>query len=562
VAKRQRRSARAKSAIRRRTLAGGDRQPVLEALSVVLQPAPGRDALALARQIARRVRLNGWRVESVVENGTEVEMVPRKRSIGVARAWGLTYALRDQPEVAHAEPMFRYLVPENAPPVVRKASGGGRTDDPATDTEYDWSLRKANVLEAWRLFGPRLPGAGVQVGHPDTGYTLHPELADPARLLVTAGYDYDDDDPDPVDDLNDGFLDNPSHGTGTGSVILSGVGAANGGPGPFVSGAAPNAMLIPIRTTESVVLFSMRGLRRAIDHAATYGAQVVSISLGGPFPGLSTRRAIQRAVEAGTIILAAAGNEVGFVVFPAAFDEVIAVAASNIRDEPWTGSSHGLAVDITAPGESVWRARTERDQNGRMKFLVERGNGTSFAVATTAGVAALWVSYHGWPTLVRKYGAANIARVFKQLLQASCRTPRGWDTHEYGPGVVDAKKLLAAPLPDAAPARKLRDARRAAVAADATGLETLVHLLPDVPRTRVEETIADLLQVPDRDLPSILQDYGDELAFQLVMRPGLLQTLGQRARGGRAAGSARTAVKRRLSKSGLSSRLRRQLGQR
>lgn len=543
-------------------LAGGDRQPVLEALSVVLQPAPGRDALALARQIARRVRLNGWRVESVVEDGTEVEIVPRKRSIGAARAWDLTYVLRDQPEVAHAEPMFRYLVPENAPPVVRTASGVGRTDDPATDTEYDWSLRKANVLEAWRLFGPRLPGAGVQVGHPDTGYTLHPELADSARLLVSAGYDYDDDDADPVDDLNDGFLDNPSHGTGTGSVILSGIGAANSGPGPFVSGAAPNAMLIPIRTTESVVLFSMRGLRRAIDHAATTGAQVVSISLGGPFTGLGTRRAIQRAVEAGTIILAAAGNEVGFVVFPAAFDEVIAVAASNIRDEPWTGSSHGPAVDITAPGESVWRARTERDQNGRMKFLVERSSGTSFAVATTGGIAALWVSYHGWPTLVRKYGAANIARVFKQLLQATCRTPRGWNAHEYGPGVVDAKKLLATPLPDAVPARKLRDARRAAVATDTTGLETLVHLLPDVSRTRVEETIANLLQVPDRDLPSILQDYGDELAFQLVMQPGLLQALGQRAGGRRAAGSARMAVKRRLSKSGLSSRLRRQLSQR
>jgi len=83
-----------------------------------------------------------------------------------------------------------------------------------------------------------------------------------------------------------------------------------------------------------------------------------------------------------------------------------------------------------------------------------------------------------------------------------------------------------------------------------------------VPRTRVEETIADLLQVPDRDLPSILQDYGDELAFQLVMQPGLLQKLGQRAGGRRAAGSARMAVKRRLSKSGLSSRLRRQLSQR
>jgi serine protease len=562
VAKEQRRARRAKSANARRTLTGGNRQPVFEALSVLLQPAPGRDALSLARQIARHVRLNGWHIELVMEDGTEVEIVPGARNIGPARAWDLTYALRDQPEVAHAQPMFRYLVPENAPRVFRGSTGGGGPNDPATDTEYDWSLRKTNVLEAWPLFGPRLPGAGVQVGHPDTGYTLHPELADSARLLVSAGYDYDDDDPDPVDDLNDGFLDNPSHGTGTGSVILSGVGAASGGPGPFVSGAAPSALLIPIRTTESVVLFSMRGLRRAIDHATTHGVQVVSISLGGPFADSGTRRAIQRAIEAGTIVLAAAGNEVGFVVFPAAFDEVIAVAASNIRDEPWTGSSHGPAVDISAPGESVWRARTERDKSGRMKFLVERSNGTSYAVATTAGIAALWVSYHGWPTLVRKYGAPNVARVFKQQVQATCRTPRGWDTHEYGSGIVDAKTLLDTPLPDAVPARKLRDARRAAVATDTTGLETLVHLLPNVPRTRVEETIADLLQVADRDLPQILQDYGDELAFQLVMQPGLLQSLGQCARGRRAAGAARMSVKRRLSKASLSSRLRRQLRQR
>ncbi len=559
MAKKRERRVRAKSRVHRRMLVGGDRQPKLEAFSIVLQPAPGYDARALARQIARRVRLDGWRIESIVADGTDIEIVPAKRSISVARAWDVTYALRSQPEVVHAEPMFRYLVPENAAPVLRKASGGRHVHDPATDGEYDWSLRRANVLAAWSLFGSRLPGGGVQVGHPDTGYTSHPELADPARVLVSAGYDYDDDDPDPVDDLNDAFLDNPSHGTGTGSVILSGVGAVNGGPGPFVSGVAPHALLIPIRTTESVVLFSMRGLRRAIDHAATHAAQVVSISLGGPFPGFGTSRAIERAIDAGAIILAAAGNEVGFVVFPAAFDEVIAVAASNIRDEPWTGSSHGPAVDITAPGESVWRARTERDRNGQLTFLVERGNGTSFAVATAAGVAALWVSYHGWPTLVRKYGTANIARVFKQLLQATCRTPRGWDTQEYGPGIVDAKRLLDAPLPATVPARKLRDARRAAVASDTTGLETLMHLLPDMPRTRVEESIADRLRVPEGDLPSILQDYGDELAFHVVMQPKLLQTLRQRARGGRAAGSARVAVKRRLSKSDLSSRLRKQV---
>jgi serine protease len=537
---------------------GGDRQPVLEALSVVIQPPPGRDALALARQLARKVKLTGWRVEPVVEAGTEVELVPPSRRVSAGRAWDLTYALRDQPEVVHAQPLFRYLVPENAEPTVRKASASSSTDDPATNTEFDWSLRKANVLTAWPLFGSRLPGAGVVVGHPDTGYTLHPELADPSRLLVSAGFDFDDDDADATDDLNDGFLDNPSHGTGTGSVILSGVGAAGGGSGPFVSGAAPHASLIPIRTTETVVLFSMRSLRKAIDHATAHGAQVISMSLGGPFPDLALRRAIQRAVDAGTIVLAAAGNEVGFVVVPAIFDQVIAVAASNIRDEPWSGSSHGPAVDITAPGESVWRAKTTRDGAGGFTFEVVRGNGTSFAVATTAGVAALWVSFHGWTNLVRAFGADRVASVFKDLLQDTCRTPRGWDTGEYGPGIVDAKALLEAPLPTIAPARKLRDARRAAVATDTTGLETLVHLLPNLTRAQAEAAIADLLQVPDRDLPAVVQEYGDELAFQLVMHPRVLDTVGRRP-SRRAAASPRAAVRRQLPASELSARLKRRL---
>lgn len=549
------------SSVSVRTSAG--RQPQLEALSVLLDTSPGRDTHALARALTRRLRLTGWQIDPVTDDGVEWEIVPPSRNIGGARAWDLTYALRAQPEVTHAAPLFRYLVPENAAPTGRKASGGRDTDDPATNNDYEWSLRKANVLDAWKLFGSRPPGEGVRVGHPDTGYTFHPDLADPARLLLADGYDYENDDADPLDDLDDGFLDHPGHGTGTGSVILSGVGGTSAGSDPFVSGAAPHALLIPIRMTESVVLFSMRGLRQAVDHAVARGAQVVSISLGGPFPGFGTRRVIERAVNAGTIVLAAAGNEVDAVVFPAAFDEVIAVAACNVRDEPWSRSSHGDAVDITAPGVSVWRAVVERDATRGLQYRVKRGNGTSFAVATTAGVAALWISYHGWTTLVRRYGEPrNLPRVFKQMLQSTCRTPRGWDFAEYGPGIVDARRLLATPLPVVAPARKLRDARRAAVATDTTGIETLVHLLPDVPRLRVEELIAELLRVSDRALPSVLQDYGEELAFQLAMRPALLDTVRMSARGGKAAAARRSNVRRTLTASGVSSSLRKRLAAR
>jgi hypothetical protein len=459
------------------------------------------------------------------ERGQFELVPPRQRRVTPGAAWDAVYRLRALPNVVHAEPLFEYSVPDvHAAPALL----AGEADHPGTASDPEWSLKRANVVKAWSLFGVRPPGAGVIVGHPDTGFTPHPDLADAERLLVADGFDFDDDDPDPLDDLADGFLDNPGHGTSTGSVIASGRGAAPGLPGPgFVSGVAPAASLIPIRTTESVVLFSMRGLRRAIDHAVGKGAHVISMSLGGPLPSPALRDAIRRATDAGCIALAAAGNQVRVVVFPAAFDETIAVAASTFTDGEWSGSSRGDAVDITAPGASVWRAIAERGPGGGFVFSAGRGSGTSYAVATTAGVAALWVSYHGAESLAARYGRAHIARVFKSLLQSTCRTPKGWDTKHFGPGIVDAYKLLAAPLPEVAPARKLRDPDRAAIAMDATGIEAFVHLMPDVPRARIERGLAAMLGVADRDLPRVLQDVGDELAFQLVMHPALQDAVKQ-----------------------------------
>jgi serine protease len=508
------------------------RNPCLEAIAVTVHALPSEDASRTVARLARRVGLSNWSVQVVVANRGEFELVPphHGRIPTPGAAWDITYRLRDQPETVHAEPLFTYKVADLYRRPVRRGSAD-EIDHPATADRFEWSLEKANVIGAWSLFGSRPPGAGVTIGHPDTGFTPHPELADTRRVLIDQGYDFDDDDANPIDDLDDGFQDNPGHGTGTGSVIVSNRGAAVGNQGrEFVSGVAPFASLIPIRTTESVVLFSMRGLRRAIDHAVSKGAQVISISLGGPLPSAALRNAVRRAGEAGTIVLAAAGNRVGFVVFPAAFDETIAVAASTITDQPWPGSSRGDAVDITAPGASVWRARVERSGEEDFRFSVTRGSGTSFAVATTAGVAALWLSLHGPAALERRYGAADVSRVFKAMLQQTCRRPRGWDTDNFGPGIVDAKALLEAPLLQQVPARKLRDPRRAAVATDPIGLEAIVHLLPDAPRSGVEQTVAEMLHVADRDLPKAIQDVGDELVFQLVMEPQLRARLEVRAR--------------------------------
>ncbi|MGH6691815.1 MAG: hypothetical protein ACREF4_14180, partial [Gammaproteobacteria bacterium] len=119
----------------------------------------------------------------------QFELVPphRRRRPTPGAAWDAVYRLRAQPQVVHAEPLFKYNVADvHARRAVRAGVGGG--DHPGTAGNFEWSLRSANVIHAWTLFGTRKPGAGVVVGHPDTGFTPHPDLADPARLLIGQGF--------------------------------------------------------------------------------------------------------------------------------------------------------------------------------------------------------------------------------------------------------------------------------------------------------------------------------------------------------------------------------------
>ena len=109
-------------------------------------------------------------------------------------------------------------------------------------------------------------------------------------------------------------------------------------------------------------------------------------------------------------------------------------------------------MDITAPGESVWRALSMK-KNGTVEYSIEPSSGTSYAVAHVAGACATWLAFHGRTALIAKYGAAKLAGVFRTLLTTfGFNRPPGWDTGDYGPGIIDMAKLLGAPLPPAAKA--------------------------------------------------------------------------------------------------------------
>jgi subtilisin family serine protease len=192
-----------------------------------------------------------------------------------------------------------------------------------------------------------------------------------------------------------------------------------------------------IRAVETVVRITQVSVARAIDWAVDHGAHVITMSLGGIF-SFTLQRALRRAVNADVIVLGAAGNCIGLVVWPARFDECIAVAGVDARGAKWRGSSSGAAVDISAPAENVWRATVPNGSG--------QGQGTSFSVALAAGAAALWLSHHGRANLI---GAARtrgetLQDMFRRMAGATARRPPDWDSFTMGAGIVDAHALLSA----------------------------------------------------------------------------------------------------------------------
>lgn len=385
---------------------------------------------------------------SALEPDVLVALLPdRVFAPDTGAVFAAAYAAQDEFDLAAAEPdLPTGFFPEVPSPGDGKGParegingfppGCWAPPQPELDDDPRWALNTLRVPQAWAFSeAQQRPsrGEGVIIAQPDTGVTKHAELAD---VITVPGFDILDSDPDPTDPLNPSG--NPGHGTATASVAVSGEART-------VCGTAPLARHMAIRAIESVVRVTQVSVAQAIDWAVAYGAQVITMSLGG-IPSFSLDRALRRAVAADVIVLAAAGNCVRTVVWPARYDDCIAVAGTDWHDAPWRGSCRGPAVDIAAPGENVLRARVSPGTPPGDE--VGQGQGTSFAVALTAGVAALWLAHHGRATLIAaaRQRGETLQQMFRRLLRASARRPAGWDPFEFGAGVADAHALLTADL--------------------------------------------------------------------------------------------------------------------
>ncbi|MBZ4377328.1 S8 family serine peptidase [Corallococcus sp. AS-1-6] len=474
----------------------------LRTLDVLLRE--GFDRASLEKTVAALVGAEPWIIRPVPfdSTGRSFDLLP-PGIVKPAEAWELARRLQADPGVEDADPAFEAVYAEpgaarDAAPTLLKA----RPAEPGAFNEgdCDWSPRFVRADEAWMLPGGASQGEGIVIGHPDSGYLPHPELGQ--NFTPRLGWDFIDDDP---------TTENPGggHGLGTASVMSSPYNSPGAdGPKLFVDGVAPKAEVIPLRVAKPTlfipapVLFTVGAdrLRDAIGFAIQRRVHVISISLGW-LPNAGLHRIIQQAVSENIIVIAAAGNYTGpIVVWPGAYDEVVAMAACNASAQPWAHSAWGKAVDATGPGEDVWVAQPA-DKVGQ-------SSGTSYATATVAGIAALWLAYHGRDNLLARYqGGPPLAQVFRHVLRASCDS---WPQSQlaWGAGLVNAKACLEAPLPDAT---ELESFTERALRQESS--ETVASTFSGLPEADVLKGLATTLGVDEQKAARLDAEYGRELRF-------------------------------------------------
>jgi subtilisin family serine protease len=158
------------------------------------------------------------------------------------------------------------------------------------------------------------------------------------------------------------------------------------GHGTHVAGVVrqtdPSARILPVRVFDGARYGTDRMAADGIVWAVENGARVVNLSLGGGAASPALTRAVEFARSRDVVVVAAAGNyaERGSpVVYPAAFDSVIAVAALD-GSSAASFSNRGAYVDIATEGMYVLSSYL----GGR---VVAKG-GTSMASPAVAGAAA------------------------------------------------------------------------------------------------------------------------------------------------------------------------------
>ena len=313
----------------------------------------------------------------------------------------------------------------------------------------------AKVIEAWNYLGS-LGSDKITVAVIDSGFDItHPDLKGNGSKIV-APWDFETDTADPMPRTGDW------HGTACAGVA---VGASNG---IGIVGAAPNAKLMPMRFS----YISDTQIERWFEYCTKNGADVISNSWGSADPNFAmssrmieaiTKCALNGRNGKGCVILFAAGNTNRNVDNPsdptkiASFPthpNVIAIAASNSKDERSNYSNYGKVISVCAPSNGSGGAGiTTSDVTGTLPLpsggfgykgydagdYTTSFGGTSSACPLTAGVCALILAAK--PDLTAAQVKAILETTTDKIGNASDYDAKGHSIY-FGYGRINALKAV------------------------------------------------------------------------------------------------------------------------
>ncbi len=215
--------------------------------------------------------------------------------------------------------------------------------------------------QAWEITSG---GSAVLVAILDTGIDqTHEDLVD--KVIANVNFT----DSQTADDIH-------GHGTHIAGIIAATADDAG------ITGLAYNSSLMNVKVAEDNGSVDPATVAKGIMWAVDNGANVVNISLTITKPSSTLENAVNYAWDKGAVIIAAAGNNFSSTpAYPAAYPNVIAVAATDKDDRLPRWSNRGDWVSLAAPGVDIYSTLPGDDYGYR--------SGTSQAAALVSGEAAL-----------------------------------------------------------------------------------------------------------------------------------------------------------------------------
>lgn len=259
-----------------------------------------------------------------------------------------------------------------------------------------WYLEKISAYAGWDV---QRADSTMIIGVIDGGVDLdHPDLQD--AIWVNPGESGNGRENNNIDDDGNGFVDDVKgwdffgsgpngqdndvtdyYGHGTHSA---GCAAGIGNNAKGIAGVAWGSRLMIVKVTDDNAFDpDIHNEMQGVLYAATMGAKVINMSFGGTGRSRAEQEIINLVRNRyDPVLVAAAGNYSNeFLNYPADYDGIISVAATNNADAPSDFTNYNYLVDISAPGTDIWST----DIGDSYSY----DSGTSFASPITAGGAAL-----------------------------------------------------------------------------------------------------------------------------------------------------------------------------